>query len=653
MKRRLILFISALFFIVSFASVTAWQNCTPSSCAAGYSDNGQYCTGGTCYRNCTISTCTTDWVEVHSTTCGWSLGSEDENNCVTTGYTPTNTSQCYKFTYQGPPNNINNVHMSVTDAVSCDSSAIGGFWEGNPASSSPWFNGMSNYLGSTPGDPEYNYLLKMMRAHTDNDDTSSYRENAGAYGEIYCANNSVACTDLGGSAGCDSDCFGVSTVTNSHQGYYRIQGSTNDSTLYADLECGNGNVSANVLTPNTYKVYAATTVLSNSDVSCDRTNEAALVSGILVLPLNATAGQDLECNYTYTDIEGYAEQGSAFEWWKNGVNQNINSSYLDKGNLTIGDSWYCKVAPGDGLLLGTLTQSSNNLTILTTVQNVQMFVAGNSVWQYSNYFWGKNQVLNFTQQLNDAIGSCTADAEGYCTINLTLYSGDEGRLNLTKLGIYYQTAPQVATPQYSSILETPTDPTINYSFNAKYQFNITWTDDISVSTVTLEFDGTNYTSLSQNGNVYGKEFTNLALGTHTYRWYANDSSNNQNSTSTLTYTVNEAIHAFDLVNSTGGVVAWFGHLGHLVLKGTVQQSSSYQTASDDLFVINNNGQDVFIVAKNGTIYIDGTLNQNQASLTSLDSSNDFRIRNSSSLVSYVNNTGHLFLTQSIIENGIN
>ena len=234
-------------------------------------------------------------------------------------------------------------------------------------------------------------------------------------------------------------------------------------------------------------------------------------------------------------------------------------------------------------------------------------------------------------------------------------------INVDNTTLYYKDQPVHApvkavlpdeAPKYSNIVETPTDPTINYSFNAKYRFNITWTDDIAVSAVTLEFDGVNYTDVSQNSNVYGKEFTNLALGTHTYRWYATDGSKTSN-TSALSYTINKGIHAFDFLNSTGGIVAWFGHLGHLVLKYPIQQNSNYQIASDDLFVIRNNGQDVFIVAKNGTIYIDGTLNQNQPSLSSSESSNDFRIRNSSSLVSYVNNTGHLFLTQSIIENGIN
>src|SRR3989344_6447909 len=86
------------------------------------------------------------------------------------------------------------------------------------------------------------------------------------------------------------------------------------------------------------------------------------VSNVRVLPETPNAGQDLLCNYTYSSPENYTEQNSTFEWWKNSVNQNINSQILAKGNLSVGDSWYCRVTGYDGLNFSTTVQSSNTVT---------------------------------------------------------------------------------------------------------------------------------------------------------------------------------------------------------------------------------------------------------------------------------------------------
>jgi len=74
--------------------------------------------------------------------------------------------------------------------------------------------------------------------------------------------------------------------------------------------------------------------------------------------------------------------------------------------------------------------------------------------------------------------------------------------------------------------------------------NITWKDNAQLDRVILELDGTNYTDLVksdesfgfdeyyqvENRAVYSRSFTNLSLGAHYYRWFANDTSNHWNST---------------------------------------------------------------------------------------------------------------------------
>jgi hypothetical protein len=81
--------------------------------------------------------------------------------------------------------------------------------------------------------------------------------------------------------------------------------------------------------------------------------------------------------------------------------------------------------------------------------------------------------------------------------------------------------------------------------------NITWKDNVQLDRVILELDGTNYTDLVksdesfgfdeyyqvENRAVYSRSFTNLSLGAHYYKWFANDTRNNWNSTQLLSFNV--------------------------------------------------------------------------------------------------------------------
>lgn len=92
-------------------------------------------------------------------------------------------------------------------------------------------------------------------------------------------------------------------------------------------------------------------------------------------------------------------------------------------------------------------------------------------------------------------------------------------------------------PTWSNNITNPSSPA-NYVINNTYWFNITWTDNGIVDKAILEFNGTNYTA-SNNGNVYYKIITDLAVGDYSYKWYANDSRGIWNSTEELLYTVNK------------------------------------------------------------------------------------------------------------------
>ena len=91
-------------------------------------------------------------------------------------------------------------------------------------------------------------------------------------------------------------------------------------------------------------------------------------------------------------------------------------------------------------------------------------------------------------------------------------------------------------PTYSNIMVSPASPAI-YDPDQNYTFNITVQDNVAIDTVLFEFDGVNYTDYAYSNSVFSYQFTGLALGPHTYRWYMNDTSNNWNSTIEHNYIV--------------------------------------------------------------------------------------------------------------------
>ncbi|MBI2135952.1 hypothetical protein HYU06_02695, partial [Candidatus Woesearchaeota archaeon] len=187
-----------------------------------------------------------------------------------------------------------------------------------------------------------------------------------------------------------------------------------------------------------FKVYSMpTAAISDSSVSCDRPNEAPNASNVKVLPLNASLGDDLICNYSYLDPENFEEKDSTYKWYKNGVNQNISSQTLAKGNLSLNDKWACYVTPSDGLLNGTERVSSNNVTIVSTISNPKMYVESQQAWNKAGSWAGEEYVYDFEDELNNALDSCTADSEGYCNITLSFSSDTNGTLNLSNMEIYY------------------------------------------------------------------------------------------------------------------------------------------------------------------------------------------------------------------------
>ncbi|MFX1293372.1 MAG: hypothetical protein ACFFD2_00740 [Promethearchaeota archaeon] len=95
------------------------------------------------------------------------------------------------------------------------------------------------------------------------------------------------------------------------------------------------------------------------------------------------------------------------------------------------------------------------------------------------------------------------------------------------------------TPVFSNEKESPLSPH-EYFPNQHYQFNITISEYLALNTIFFEWNGTNYTVLSNINNEYYYDIYDLGVGMYYYRWFFNDTSNNWYTTTLRSYIVSIA-----------------------------------------------------------------------------------------------------------------
>lgn len=130
----------------------------------------------------------------------------------------------------------------------------------------------------------------------------------------------------------------------------------------------------------------------------------------------------------------------------------------------------------------------------------------------------------------------------------------------------------ITAPKYSNLVINPASPAA-YAPAQQYKFNSTWTDDSSVASAWINFNGTNYTAV-KNGDVYSFAVSDLKAGNYSYKWFANDTAGNTNSTGLLNYIVDKAVPALainmlpasNVVNNTQTNVSGTGCPSQLTCK---------------------------------------------------------------------------------------
>lgn len=169
-----------------------------------------------------------------------------------------------------------------------------------------------------------------------------------------------------------------------------------------------------------------------------------------------------------------------------------------------------------------------NITAVINVSSLQVCLDLNATGFGNNFQCGTGSVTNITNSSVLGLGYYNVTAH---------FDGNENYSS--SYDTHFISVVDVGYPTYSNPKTSPTSPT-TYSKGQTYQFNITWTDDVGIDTVIFEWNGTNTTVTTHVGNEYYYTLPHdLKAGTYTYKWYANDTSNNWNTYSD-TYIVNKA-----------------------------------------------------------------------------------------------------------------
>ncbi|MEM5814824.1 MAG: hypothetical protein QXD77_03325, partial [Candidatus Aenigmatarchaeota archaeon] len=254
------------------------------------------------------------------------------------------------------------------------------------------------------------------------------------------------------------------------------------------------------------------------------------------------------------------------------MSQNTSTPY--EGDAVLLSAYW---ADDKGLGTAILSTNETGAWQNKTTYGSPMSLSGKTAW--SNFTWQNASVTAGT------------------TVGWRIYANDSrNQWNVTDIAAFtVQAAPDTAKPQWSNNKTYPASPA-TYSPSQAYQFNITWTDNKAVDKVFLEFNGTNYTVSTKQGNEYYYSFTDLPAGSYNYKWYANDTSNNWNSSTQLTYAINRAASTLSVAFSPAATNTY----------GTTTTAYCNITAGDRTATIT--------IYRNGTSAASGSGNQTDTAL---------------------------------------
>lgn len=285
------------------------------------------------------------------------------------------------------------------------------------------------------------------------------------------------------------------------------------------------------------------------------------------------------------------------QWSANSTAPNSPANYSKNGNYSFNITWTDDVAVDEVVFEWNFTSNysykNGNLSVygsVFTANKTDLAVANYSFRWFANDTsgkWNSTNIWNYsvvrtapniTVLLNSSSGNFTIASGDF--VNITAYGG-EGNISLYRNGslvnnslppiynitnytgtagtifnitAFYNQTQNFTSQTATGFIKIDNTPPI-FSNNKTYpaypapygsaQFNITVFDETNISSVILEWNLTaNYTASAFSGSGSyntSKEFyqniSNISVGNHTYRWFANDSMNNWNSSQNFSYSI--------------------------------------------------------------------------------------------------------------------
>ncbi len=290
----------------------------------------------------------------------------------------------------------------------------------------------------------------------------------------------------------------------------------------------------------------------NLTLNKTRGNITIEVGSVIALNLSALSG----------------DSGAAGELFRSGVR--INGGVLPLGNRTTenalglinitgylndsqnytgdSESWFISIVDTQNPNI-TAIQPTNGTTLSYGIDSVVKInatvkdnLAVNIVYANVTFPNGTQSTRrNMTDPNTDSVYNFTlTDLSQLGRYTIRFFANDTSN-NINATESMYFFVNDTLPPIIQNLTETPTDPSV-YSPTAVYNFTADVVDDIAVNNVTVDWNGTNYTTEVKNigGNTYRFNRTSLGAGVYTYYWYAFDAAGNRARNGSNTYTIQQA-----------------------------------------------------------------------------------------------------------------
>jgi len=247
----------------------------------------------------------------------------------------------------------------------------------------------------------------------------------------------------------------------------------------------------------------------------------------------------------------------------NGTETSTNVYEANVSNLSAGSypfHWIATDSAGN-----QNTTNSTNFNITQAQPAMVLTLNGNA----NNISVAQGSQVNITANVTNTTGTVTIlndgnqIASGNTNVTTLENFPTQGDFNITARfagnqnysageETFFVNVPDTVAPTFSNQQQSPASPA---AFNPLYTFQVDVDDNVAVSTVTFELDNATNTTASQvgNSNTWEVNLTNIAVGSHSFNWYANDTAGNENSTSEVAYTVTQGAPVIALtINGVAG-----------------------------------------------------------------------------------------------------